>query len=119
MKRRLDGFIFIGLGISLLMALFLSPFASPHPDGLEKVADRQGFLEKGETWKFWKYAPLPDYTLPWIKNEKVSTALSGLIGTLAIFLIAIGIGRLINKNRSKKALLLISPPFFISLTLMA
>jgi len=98
MKRRLDGFVWIGLGIALLLALFLSPFASTSPDGLEKVAETKGFSGKGEGWKFWKHAPLSDYTLPWIKNEKVSTALSGLIGTLAIFFMVMGIGKLIRKR---------------------
>jgi len=101
MKRRLDSFIYIGLGIALLLTLLLSPFASPHPDGLEKVAEMKGFSEKGENWKFWKHAPLPDYSIPWIKNEKVSTALSGLIGTLAIFFIVLGIGKLIKKSPTK------------------
>jgi cobalt/nickel transport protein len=101
MKRRLDGFIWIGLGISLLLALSLSPFASTSPDGLEKVAEMKGFSEKGEGWKLWKYAPLPDYGIPWIKNEKVSAALSGLIGTLAIFFIVLGIGRLVKKSPIK------------------
>jgi len=98
MKRQLDGFVWIGLGIALILALFLSPFTSTSPDGLEKVAETKGFAEKGETWKFWKHAPLPDYNIPWINNEKVSTALSGLIGTLAIFFIAFGIGKLIKKS---------------------
>jgi len=101
MERRLKGFIWIGLGICLLLALFLSPFASSSPDGLEKVAETKGFAEKAEGLSFWKYAPLPDYAIPWIKNEKVSTALSGLIGTLAIFLIVLGIGRLIKKSPTK------------------
>lgn len=100
MKRRLDGFIWIGLGVALLLALFLSPFASSSPDGLEKVAETKGFLEKGEEWTFWRYAPFSDYSIPWIKNEKVSTALSGLIGTLAIFLIALGIGEIIKRSSS-------------------
>ena len=96
MKRRLDGFIWIGLGVSLLLALFLSPFASSSPDGLAKVAETKGFSEKGEGWKVWKYAPFSEYTIPWIKNEKVSTAFSGLIGTLAIFSIVMGVGKLIK-----------------------
>ena len=104
------------IGSALLLALFLSPFASTSPDGLEKVAETKGFSEKGEGWKFWKHAPLSDYTIPWIKNEKVSTALSGLIGTLAIFFIALGIGKLIKKSPPvKKAILLI---FFSSLFLL-
>lgn len=107
MKRRFDGFVWIGLGMALLVALFLSPFASPSPDGLEKVAETKGFSEKGTEWTFWKYAPFSDYTVRWIKNEKVSTALSGLIGTLAIFLIALGVGKLIRKTPTNKVMLFI------------
>jgi len=112
MKKRLDAFIWMGLGIALLLALLFSPFASTAPDGLEKVAETKGFAEKGESWKFWKHAPLPDYALPWIKNEKLSTALSGLIGTLAIFFIALGIGKLMKRTPTKKGILFI---FFSSL----
>jgi cobalt/nickel transport protein len=98
MKRRLSGFILIGLGVSLLMVLFLSPLASSSPDGLERVAKMKGFAEKGEGWRLWKFAPFPDYAIPWVKSEKVSTALSGLVGTLAIFFIAWGLGKLIKKS---------------------
>jgi cobalt/nickel transport protein len=113
MKKRVHGWIWIGLGVSLLLAIFLSPFASSSPDGLERVAEMKGFKEKGEAWKFWKHAPLPDYALPWIKNEKVSTALSGLLGTLAIFLIALGAGKLLRRSPGKKEISLL----FFSLTL--
>lgn len=112
MKRRLDGIVLIGLGIALLLVLILSPFSSPSPDGLEKVAETKGFAEQGESWKFWKYGPLTDYAIPGVKNEKASTALSGLIGTLAIFFIALGVGKLIKKIPTKKLTLLI---FFFSL----
>jgi len=99
MKKRLNGFIWISLGISLLLVLFLSPFASTSPDGLEKVAETRGFSERGENRTFWKYPPLPDYAIPWIKSEKVSKAVSGLIGTLAIFFIVLGVGRLFKKTK--------------------
>jgi cobalt/nickel transport protein len=98
MKSRFKGFVLIGLGVSLLIALFISPFASPAPNGLQKVAALKGFSEKAAGLKFWRYAPLPDYAFPWIKNEKVSTALSGLMGTLTIFFIVIGLGRLFKKR---------------------
>jgi cobalt/nickel transport protein len=107
MERRLKGFIWIGLGISLLLALFLSPFASSSPDGLEKVAEMKGFSEKGEGRKLWQYAPFSEYAIPWIKNEKVSTALSGLIGTLAIFFVAMGIGKLIRRSTAQKVIFLV------------
>jgi cobalt/nickel transport protein len=97
MKNRFKELVWIGLGISLLIALFLSPFASTAPDGLERVATLKGFSDKTEGSRFSRYAPLLDYTFPWIKNGKVSTALSGLVGTLAIFFIVIGFGRLLKK----------------------
>ena len=103
MKKPLDGFIWIGLGLSLLMALFLSPHASPSPDGLEKVAEAQGFKERGEGWTFWAHAPFKDYALPWIRDEKISKAISGFIGTLAIFFIALGVGKCLRKPRTKEA----------------
>jgi len=88
----------MGLGIALLLALFLSPFASSSPDGLERVAEMKGFKDKGESWALWLYAPLRDYAISWVKNEKVSTALSGLIGTLAVFFIALGFSKLLKKR---------------------
>jgi cobalt/nickel transport protein len=100
MARPFKGFIWVGLGISLLLALFLSPFASSSPDGLEKVAETKGFAEKAEGKAFWKYAPIPDYVLPWIEDERVATAASGLVGTLAIFFIALGVGNLL-RTRTK------------------
>ncbi|OGP93116.1 MAG: hypothetical protein A2156_08290 [Deltaproteobacteria bacterium RBG_16_48_10] len=114
MKKRLDGWIWIGLGVSILLALLLSPFASSSPDGLEKVAEMKGFKEKGEGWKLWKYAPLPDYAIPWIKNEKMSTALSGLLGTLAIFFIAFGIGKLLRRSPGEKGISVILLFFLLS-----
>ena len=65
MKRRLDGFVQIGLGIALLLVLILSPFSSTSPDGLDKVGIEKGFAEKGGEWTFWKHAPLHDYAIPW------------------------------------------------------
>ena len=37
-------FILGGIALSLALAIFLSPFASPHPDGLERVAEDKGFI---------------------------------------------------------------------------
>ena len=76
--------IIIGLFIALTLAAFLSPFASPWPDGLEKVAENKGFLEKGEGEPIIN-APMPDYTFSKISNEKATTAFAGISGTLLIF----------------------------------
>ena len=88
--------ILIGLLISVALIIFLSPFASKFPDGLEKVAEDKRFLEKGEGKEVFK-SPLPDYTVPHVKNEKISTSIAGLIGILFVFCITFVIGYFIKK----------------------
>ncbi|MFH1854041.1 MAG: PDGLE domain-containing protein, partial [Candidatus Omnitrophota bacterium] len=41
--------ILLWLTAALILAFVVSPFAASSPDGLEKVAADNGFLEKGET----------------------------------------------------------------------
>jgi hypothetical protein len=84
-----------GIGIALFITLF-SPFASSHPDGLEKVADDKGFLEEG---KDPGYEIIPDYTFPGIENEKVATILSGIIGVLLVAALGLGLGYLMRRSR--------------------
>jgi cobalt/nickel transport protein len=89
--------IVIGLAAALSIALFLSPFASSWPDGLERVAKDLGFFEKGEGAEVLK-APIPDYKFPGMDSEGFATALSGSIGTIVMFCIGFGIARLLRKK---------------------
>lgn len=79
-----------GLGIALLLAV-LSPLASAHPDGLEWVAGRKGFLEAARA-PF--YNLIPDYIFPGISNQALATILAGIVGTLIVFAVALGVARL-------------------------
>lgn len=90
--------ILTGLFIAVAIAIFLAPFASSHPDGLEKVADDKGFLHKGESTELFS-APIPDYEMPGVKQEKIAVSLAGIIGTLVTFLAAYGIGYLMKLRR--------------------
>ncbi|MEQ8221285.1 MAG: PDGLE domain-containing protein [Candidatus Eremiobacterota bacterium] len=94
-------FIIGALIVSVLLALFLSPFASKSPDGLEKVAEDKKFLSGGEGQEKWK-APLPDYTLPGVKHEGLSTSVAGVIGTIITFLLVIIAGFLLKKRGKKQ-----------------
>ena len=85
----------IGLLLSLIVAL-LSPLASSSPDGLERVAEDKGFLEKALEPAL---RIIPDYTLPGIKNEAISTMVAGFLGTLIVFALAYAIGRLVKARR--------------------
>jgi cobalt/nickel transport system permease protein len=86
-RRRMTAFTVAGLLVALALALFVSPLASPHPDGLEKVAGDRGFggsaAEEGDT--FWSSSPFPDYSVGLPGGEAVSTGAAGIIGTLAVF----------------------------------
>ncbi|NOX97688.1 MAG: hypothetical protein GXO98_06510 [Nitrospirae bacterium] len=89
--------LLFGLLASLLLALILSPFASRLPDGLERVAEDKGFLEKGEVKPIIP-SPIPDYSWPGLKNEKLATSFAGMAGTLIVFGISYGIAALIKKK---------------------
>lgn len=102
-KEQLSGGVIIWV-IGLLLAIGLaiaSPLASSHPDGLEWVADRQGFLA---TAKAPLYNLIPDYILPGVSNEALATVLAGIIGTLIVFGVAIAIAYARRSRQSAKTL---------------
>ena len=79
----------VGLALALVVAAF-SPLASPDPDGLEKVAAQNNFLDKAAAPL---YNLLPDYTVPFIANEIVGGILAVALGTLIVFSVVFLIGR--------------------------
>ncbi|MFZ5648915.1 MAG: PDGLE domain-containing protein [Bacillota bacterium] len=86
--------------LALIVAAFLSPFASSSPDGLERVAEDHGFLEKGEGDPVIE-SPIPDYVFPGIENESVATAAAGVAGTLITFGIMYGLAKSIRKKECR------------------
>ena len=81
---------------ALIFALFLallSPLASSSPDGLERVAQDKGFIETAREALF---NLIPDYVFPGIASEVAATILAAIIGTLLIFGITYGLGRLLK-----------------------
>jgi hypothetical protein len=86
-----------GLLLALGVAL-LSPLASPHPDGLERVAEDQGFLDRAQDPPFQVIA---DYLFPGIENEAVATVLAGLVGTLIVFALGYGLALLLRRRRQE------------------
>ncbi len=94
--------ILAGILLALVVACFLSPWASSWPDGLERVAGNLGFLKKAEVpgVSVWERSPLPDYKIPGVQSEHWATGLAGLVGTLAIAAIGWGLARLLKKRGS-------------------
>jgi cobalt/nickel transport system permease protein len=76
-----------GLGLALFLTI-LSPLASAKPDGLEWVAEQNGFLETARAPLF---NVIPDYVLPGLPNEALATIAAGIIGSLLVFGVAFGL----------------------------
>jgi cobalt/nickel transport protein len=75
------------LVVALLVAGVASYYASSHPDGLEYVAGKTGFLETAEEDGPSIDSPLADYGTEGVDDERLSGGLAGIAGvalTLAI-----------------------------------
>lgn len=72
------------LFIVLLVAILASFFASSSPDGLEKVAEHLGFIDKAAE----RGALMSDYNIPGLPVGGISKATAGIAGvliTLSVF----------------------------------
>ena len=76
----------VGYVIAVAVTL-LAPFASGSPDGLERVAEDAGFIERAQDAP---YAIIADYVMPGIQNEGVATILAGVIGVTIIYALVAG-----------------------------
>ncbi|GAB4423228.1 MAG: energy-coupling factor ABC transporter permease [Chloroflexi bacterium OHK40] len=95
-RGALAGITGVGLAIAAGLAL-LSPLASGDPDGLERVAEDQGFLERAQDPA---YNVLPDYTIPGLDGP-ISTIVAGIVGLLIVFAIAYGVTLLLRGNKAE------------------
>jgi len=86
----------VGLLVALAVAV-LSPLASSHPDGLERVAEDAGFAGAAREAPLQVFA---DYVFPGVQNEALATALAGVLGTLVMFALLMGVGRLLAGRRT-------------------
>lgn len=100
-------FFLSGLGIALFVAAIISPFASPDPDGLNRVAEDLEFTEK-------EHPEPPVQKLPFAKvfegyalrgvSEQIATPVAGIIGTLATFGLTWILGKLFVQRKSNASI---------------
>lgn len=87
-----------GLGTSLFLAGVISPFASQNPDGLDRVSQDHGFDTKAQenppSHQLPFYAIFDEYALRGVP-ETIATPLAGLVGTLVVFGLSWGMGKLL------------------------
>ena len=102
MKSTTRLFILGGLLLTIALALFVSPFASSKPDGLNKVAIDQGFDDTARDHPL-SQSPVAGYGISVIDDARVSRGLSGLIGVLVTFGAGLMLFAALRRARTKPA----------------
>jgi hypothetical protein len=98
-RSNLRLFLAGGLLVALGLAMLVSGFASSAPDGLNKVAEDHGIAASAKEHLF-ENGPLAGYAVKGVGNDRVSTAISGLIGVLVTFGIGLAMFALLRAMRS-------------------
>lgn len=100
MRPRSTAFVIAGAAIALSLGALVSPWASPDPDGLERVASEQGFAERGGEHAL-RNSPVAGYALDGVDDDRVAAGLGGLIGVLATFAAATAVFAVLRARRPK------------------
>lgn len=85
-----------GLVIAIVIAAASAFIASGSPDGLERVAQDHGFLDRAQDAP---YRVLPDYTVPGLGDGPISTIVAGAVGVVLVAGIALGAGSVLRRRR--------------------
>ncbi|MBU6147005.1 MAG: PDGLE domain-containing protein [Actinomycetales bacterium] len=104
MSRRLSVTVFIVLGllVSLLIAGIVSHYASASPDGLEFVAEQEGFLDTAQDSAV-AGSPLADYGIAGVGDPRLSVGLAGILGVIVTAAVGFGLFWLLLRGRGTPA----------------
>jgi cobalt/nickel transport system permease protein len=87
--------------VALGLLLFIVPFASPWPDGLERVAMTLG-INHGSPSQPIIDSPLSEYKIPGISSLTIAAILAGVIGAAVVFGLSYILARMLVPTHSKK-----------------
>ena len=102
MSTNVKLFVVAGLLLAVALAIFVSPFASSSPDGLERVAEDEGFAETAAEHRL-DDSPVADYAVDGVDDERVSGGLAGLVGVLVTFGLGVGVFAVLRTLRPSGA----------------
>ncbi|MCX5558355.1 energy-coupling factor ABC transporter permease [Streptomyces sp. NBC_00038] len=91
-----------GLVTSLVLAGFVSFYASANPDGLEKVAEDQGIAEAAKEHAA-ADSPLADYGVKDVSDARISGGLAGVIGVGVTVVAGTGVFWAVRRRRTADA----------------
>jgi hypothetical protein len=101
-RTTLVAFFAGGLALAMALAFFVSPRASSQPDGLERVATDEGFIDSAADSAV-AGSPLADYAVSGVDDEGLSTAVAGVIGVGLTFAVGCGLLLLMRARRRRRA----------------
>ena len=83
-------FLLAGLLVAILVAGGASYYASAHPDGLNHVAEKAGFLDHEEASPTAE-GPFAGYSTKGVDNERLSGGIAGVAGVLLVGVLGTGL----------------------------
>ncbi|MEX1179009.1 MAG: energy-coupling factor ABC transporter permease [Nitriliruptor sp.] len=89
-RRGIRPVLVVGILAALVVAAGVAQFAVSDPDGLERVAEDEGFAGAAEPHAF-ESALFADYATAGVASESVSLAIAGISGTLLTLVVGSGI----------------------------
>lgn len=99
MSRRTVVFVVGGLAVALVLAFFVSRYASSQPDGLEKVAADEA-IDVGERDHAFAEGPLADYEASGVDDPGLATGVAGVVGVAITFVVAGGVVWAVTRRRA-------------------
>lgn len=90
-------FLLTGLAVALLLGGVVSYYASSHPDGLNYVAEKAGFLDTADE-PATADGPLADYEVKGIDDPRLAGGLAGVAGILITLAIAGGLALVVRRR---------------------
>ena len=99
MTRR--AFFVSALLATLLIAGLGSYYASAHPDGLEYVAGKTGFIDSADDAKT-AGGPFADYQTEGVDDERVGGGIAGVTGVVVVLLLMGGLAFTLRRRRTSE-----------------
>jgi hypothetical protein len=93
-------FTVLALSLAIGLATAVSPFASPSPDGLERVARDEAFLRQRAPHPIQQDSPIAGYAFPGVGNERVARGLAGFAGSLGVLALGYGVAVAIRRRHA-------------------
>jgi cobalt/nickel transport protein len=92
--------LIVGLAAALVIGGIVSYFASGHPDGLEKTQEDLGAAEAVHEGLDAAPVAFDEYSLKWLPEGFWANAAAGVVGSLLVMGLLLGLGRLLRRKRS-------------------